>query len=73
MRSVIAKSLEIKLELIRVWHSTVRRRTVAATFATMALVVEAVEDLALVAEAVVVVDTIGRVSPSRRRERVLVR
>ena len=55
-----------------------RRRTVAATFATMALLVEAVEDLALVAETeaeaeAVVVDTIGRVSPSRRRERVLVR
>jgi hypothetical protein len=72
MRSVIARSLEIKLKLTRAWLSTVRRRTVAADFATMALAVEAVEDTALVAEAVVVVDIIGRVSPNRRRERVLV-
>ena len=31
MRSVIARSLEIKLKLTRAWLSTVRRRTVAAT------------------------------------------
>jgi len=41
-------------------------------FATKALEAEAVGDTALVAEAVVVVDIIGRVSPNRRRERVLV-